>query len=184
MFLRLLVVLAFIVISVILWLPAFQQPIDSDGDFDQELFPEFTAKFLHQEMFDEQGRLTQEVFSQKMEHFAELDLTHFEQPEFVIYQNHEPFWRLTAKVGNMQDGLLILDQAVTMEQLTANAMVRTINTEYLEINLESNMVTSDSPITIAGQRMTIVGSGMIADLNLGKVSLTQHVETVIKGKSE
>jgi len=184
MFIRGLVVLAFVVVSVILWLPALQQPNDTDADFEQELRPEFTAKFLHQELFDDDGKLVQEVFSQKMEHFAELQLTHFEQPEFVIYQDLKPLWRLTAQIGNMQDGLLTLDKKVKMTQLTPNAMIETISTEYLEIDLESNMVTTDNPITLEGQKIRVVGNGMEADLKLGKVSLTQHVETLIKGASE
>jgi len=184
MFIRGLVVLAFIVVSLILWMPAFQDSEQTTDDFEEELRPEFTAKLLHQELFDSNGQLSQEVFSQKMEHFAELQLTHFESPEFIIYQNQKPFWRLSAKIGNMQDGILTLDQNVKMIQLSENVMVESIITEYLEINLDSNKVSTDNVIQIEGQRMTIVGNGMEADLNVGKVTLTEHVETIIKGKSE
>ena len=184
MYARIFVVLAFLGISLILWWPALQQPDETFDDFEQELLPEFTAKFLHQEMFDDKGELTQEVFSQKMEHFAELQLTHFVQPEFVIYQDRQPLWRLSAKIGNMQDGLLSLDENVKMVQLNDNNLVKTIATDYIEIDLDTKMVTTDNPITIEGQKMRVVGNGMVADLTLGKVSLTQHVETLIKGKSE
>jgi len=184
MFIRGLVVLAFVVVSLILWMPALRDADNEKDDFEQELRPEFTAKLLHQELFDKKGQLSQEVFSQKMEHFAELQLTHFEFPEFIIYQDLKPFWRLSAQIGNMQDGILTLDQDVKMVQLSENALVESIQTEYLEIDLDSNMVSTDNVIQIEGQRMTVIGNGMNADLNLGKVTLTEHVETIIKGKNE
>ena len=184
MFIRALVIGAFILVSIILWMPAWQELSISSEDFEQELRPEFTAKLLHQELFDKNGKLTQEVFSQRMEHFAELQLTHFEQPEFVIYQSQHPLWRLSAEIGTMQDGILTLDQNVKMVQLVANSLVQTITTEYLEIDLDSNKVSTDDQIHIDGQRMSVIGNGMHADLNVGSVSLTQHVTTLIKGKNE
>ena len=60
-------------------------------------------------------------------------------------------------------------------------MVKFITTDYLEINLDTNMVTTDNPIKIEGEKLTIEGQGLIADLTAGKVSLTKHVETHFKG---
>jgi lipopolysaccharide export system protein LptC len=39
----------------------------------------------------------------------------------------------------------------------------------------------DNPIKIEGTKLSIMGQGLRADLNLGKVTLTQHVKTIFKG---
>lgn len=181
MFVRLTILLTFLIVSLVLWYPAWQDSPNRSTEQEAELIPEFTAKFLHQEMYDLDGNLKQEVFSQKMEHYADLSLTQFEQPEFIIYQDHQPFWRLSAKFGAMQDGLLTLDEQVTMLQLTDSLLVQSITTDYLEINLNSNLVVTDNPIKIEGTKLSILGQGLKADLNMGKLNLTHHVKTVFKG---
>lgn len=181
MFARVLVALLFLATLLYLWMPKDVTDFALNDDFESELVPEFTAKLLHQELFDENGVLQQEVFSQKMEHFSELSLTHFVAPEFIIYQDNKPFWRLSAKIGDMQDGVLTLDDSVKMVQLSENTLVQTITTNFLEINLDTKLVTTDNAITIEGEGLTIVGQGLLANLTLGTVSLTHHVETLIKG---
>jgi lipopolysaccharide export system protein LptC len=181
MFLRLSIFLTFLIVSLILWYPAWQELPEIDTAQEADLVPEFTAKLLHQEMYDAQGKLKQEVFSKKMEHYADLSLTQFEQPEFIIYQDNQAFWKLSAQYGAMQDGLLTLNNQVTMLQLTDSLLVQSIATDYLEINLNSNLVTTDNPIKIEGTKLSIMGQGLRADLNLGKVTLTQHVKTIFKG---
>ncbi len=176
-----LVVTTFLGISLYLWYPMLQLTNTSEILEEPVLVPDFTAMLLHQELFDQNGNLKQEVFSQKMEHFAELSLTYFEGPEFIIYQNDKPYWRLSAQIGSMQDGRLILDKNVVMYQLTDNELVTTIETEYLEINLNTQVVTTDKAIIIKGRRSTIEGQGLKADLKAGKVKLTQHVRTILKG---
>lgn len=178
---RLFIFLAFVVISFLWWFPALESEKSIDSEAMNDLIPEFTAKFLHQELFDSEGNLEQQVFSHKMEHYADLSLTHFKQPEFTIYQDNKPFWRISAQLGNMQDGLLLLEGSVTMLQISDNALVNSITTEYLEINLNTNIVSTDNEITIKGENTIIVGKGLIADLERQTLSLVNHVQTIIKG---
>lgn len=178
---RFIVITLFIGISLYLWYPAFH---DSDEQIDEAeavLIPDFTARLLHQELFDNNGKLKEEVFSQKMEHFADLNLTYFEQPEFIIYQDDQPYWRLSAQVGNMQDGRLVLNEDVQMVQLNDNELVNSINTSYIEIDLNSQLVTTDKRFVIKGVNTTIVGHGLRADLKVGRLQMTKHVETILKG---
>ena len=81
----------------------------------------------------------------------------------------------------MQDGLLLLEKSVIMVQISDNKMVNTITTEYLEINLNTNIVSTDNSITILGENVTIEGKGLTANLELGTLSLVNHVKTRIKG---
>lgn len=179
--LRLLVLLIFVGISLYLWFPAFTNQSNADDSEEPVLTPDFTATLLHQEMFDKNGTLKQEVFSQKMEHYAQLALTYFEQPEFIIYQNNAPFWRLAADLGSVQDGRLTLDSNVKMYQLTNNELVTSIETQYLEIDLDTQVVETDKPIIIRGEKTTIEGQGLTADLKAQTVKLKHHVRTILKG---
>ena len=176
---RLFVLLSFLLITLLWWLPTFNEPTSEQPNLEQDITPEFTAKLLHQEIYDENGNIEQEVFSQKMEHYSELALTHFKQPEFIIYQDDKPHWRLSAKVGDLQDNSLILDDDVVMLQIIDNALVNKITTEYIKINLKTNIVISDKPITIEGKSMFIQGQGLTANLNQGTIKLTDHVQTRI-----
>lgn len=178
--LRLLVIVAFIVISLLWWMPSFNTGKVAIDDDNQDILPEFTAESLHQEIYDEQGNIHREVFSKKMEHYSELALTHFQQPEFVLYQDKKPNWRISAQMGNMQDGKLVLDQQVIMLQIVDNSLVKKITTEYLEIDLNNSLVTTDQKINIEGNDLWIEGQGLNADLNLGTITLTNHVRTRIK----
>ena len=178
---KIIVITLFIGISLYLWYPDFQDSEQQESDTEAVLIPDFTARLLHQELFDNNGKLKEEVFSQKMEHFADLNLTYFEQPEFIIYQDDNPYWRLSALVGNMQDGRLVLDQDVQMVQLNDNELVNSIDTSYIEIDLNSQLVTTDKRFVIKGKNTTIIGHGLRADLKLGRLQMTKHVETILKG---
>lgn len=178
---RLIILLGFLLISFIWWLPTLDSEDIINNDPLSDLVPEYTATLLHQEMFDKDGNIEQQVFSQKMEHYADLSLTHFKRPEFIIYQGNKPFWRLSAKIGNMQDGLLLLEESVTMLQLSDNEFVNSITTEFLEINLNTNIVSTDNDIKIQGENVTVEGNGLTADLERGTLSLVNHVKTIIKG---
>lgn len=177
--LRLLVVLCFIIISLLWWIPSFDSGQPQSSDANTDILPEFTAESLHQEIYDQQGNIHREVFSKRMEHYSELSLTHFEQPEFILYQEQTPHWRISAQTGNMQDGKLVLDEQVIMLQIVNNSLVKKITTEYLEIDLNNSLVTTDKKINIEGNNVWIEGQGLVADLNLGTIKLTNHVQTRI-----
>lgn len=177
---RLFILVLFLIISIIWWLPTFNSKTPIQAENEQDITPEFTAKLLHQEIYDEHGQIQQEVFSKKMEHYADLSLTHFVEPEFIIYQDDKPHWRMLADLGNIQDEKLILDTNVVMLQIIENTLVNKITTEYLEIDLNSNMVNTDKAITIEGNKVFIVGKGLTANLNAGSIKLTNHVQTRIK----
>ncbi len=169
------------IVTYLAW-PTLEPAIVNEPQQEADLVPDFTATLLHQELFDGQGKIKREVFSQQMKHFSELALTYFEKPEFIIYKDEAPFWRLAAQHGSVQDGLLTLDKDVTMYQVENSELITTIETQYLEINLTSQLVWTDKPILIKGKNTTITGKGMSADLKAGKVSLVNHATTVIKGR--
>ena len=183
MFSRALTLLLFLAAGLYLWHSFSLVTNKQDQLTELDLVPEFTATQLKQEVYDSKGNLTQEVSAVKMEHYSELALTHFEKPEFIIYQNNKPFWRLSADIGNMEEHILTLDNNVYMQQMNDNQLVRSITTKYLEINLDTNQVKTDTPIEIIGNKIHIIGQGMQANLNQGKVTLNHHVKTIFKGSN-
>ena len=82
-------------------------------------------------------------------------------------------------MGNMQDGKLVLDEQVIMLQIIDDSLVKKITTEYLEIDLNNSLVTTDKKINIEGNDLWIEGQGLVADLTLGTIKLTNHVQTRI-----
>lgn len=178
--LKLIVLITFIVVSLVWWFPAFKDTQPEVVADSESIYPEFTAKNLHQKVYDENGQLNQQIFAKELEHYNELSLTHFKQPDFVIYQDNKPYWKFSAQEGNLQDGLLILDNNVTMLQLSEPKSAIEIKTEYLEIDLNASMVTTDNTIRIESDKVLIRGEGLNADLNQGSIALIKHVQTIIK----
>jgi lipopolysaccharide export system protein LptC len=169
-----------IAIAAMVWLMPTQDDATDLDNVQQDFTPEFTAKDLRQSLYNEKGELFQEVVADEMEHYTELKLTYFKNPTFTIYQNNNAHWNISASEGNIQDNLLTLDTKVVMQQLGDSPFIQTISTEYLEIDLDSNTVMTDNDILIEGTKIRIIGKGLLVDLNEGNVSLTNHVETIIK----
>lgn len=173
-------ILLLLVLAAIVWLFPDMETESSSKESRQDFTPEFTANGLKQSLYDQNGKLYQEVIAEQMEHYSELQLTYFKNPTFTIYQDDKAYWNISALEGNIQNSLLTLDSDVTMIQLDQNKLVQTISTQYLEIDLESNTVMTDNDIQIEGKKITIKGNGLFVDLDQGNVSLTNHVETIIK----
>lgn len=61
-----------------------------------------------------------------------------------------------------------------------DSLIQEINCKYLELDLNTNIISSDQTILIQGKDFTMYGSGLIIDLNTKQMTLTEHVQTIYK----
>ena len=79
-------------------------------------------------------------------------------------------------------GATVLDLCGRFDQTDNDRFIQTIETSFIEINLNDNTVTSDQPVVITGPDYIIRSNGFIANLLTRKFELFDHVQTVFQPK--
>ena len=71
-----------------------------------------------------------------------------------------------------------MERNVIITSLSDEAFVKTITTEFLQINLDTKIMTSDQAVMIKGQDYQIQSNGFNANLHTKEYELKQHVQTI------
>lgn len=147
-----------------------------------EMTPDFIAENLNSDIYNANGDLTYIIDAQRMEHYAEISVTHFEFPKYTLYtKNSETPWKLKANEGTLYSNNRVrLENRVTLTATDPSSLVEKIHGQYLELDLNTNVISSEQTIMIEGKDFTIYGSGLIIDLNTKQMTLTEHVQTIFK----
>lgn len=165
--------------SIIQWRSA---QIKDPTVIDQQLEPDFIAEFLSSSIYNSQGKLSHVINAQRMEHYAELEFTHFEYPQYTLFpKNSSKAWKITAKEATLySNNRVILETRVRLVATDKSSLIQEINCKYLELDLNSNIISSDQTVMIQGKDFIMYGSGLIVDLNTRQMTLTEHVQTIYK----
>lgn len=173
---------ALFILALATYIPTWLKEDDSPQQNTQEdaYKPTYQATNLRSALYDESGELSHRIFASKMEHFEQLGFVYFTQPQYTIYmEDDQRPWRVTAEEGTLYDDNRIqLERNVVITSLSDDEFVKTINTEFLQINLDTKVMTSDQAVTITGQDYQITSNGLNANLQTKHYELKQHVQTV------
>jgi lipopolysaccharide export system protein LptC len=60
------------------------------------------------------------------------------------------------------------------------SLIQEVHGKNLEMDLKTNIISSEQTILILGKGFTMYGSGLIVDLNTTQMTLTEHVQTIYK----
>jgi lipopolysaccharide export system protein LptC len=175
--------LLFIVaLSSYLYLDWREQSSTQVNDTEAELIPDFVAESLTSRIYSQQGKLSHSVKAKRMEHFSLLDFTHFEFPYYTLYPEGNGLpWQVSANEAVLYgNNKVVLENRVHLIATDENSPIKEIHCKYLEMDLNTNMITSDQTIIIHGSDFTMYGSGLSVDLNTSTMKLNQHVQTVYK----
>lgn len=160
---------------------------------ENELTPDFIAEALKSDIYTQLGQLSHSVVADRMEHYAKLEVTHFELPNYILYptnnaqskkssiekQNYP--WKLSAKEATLyKNNRVILNHRVHLTATDENSLIQEIHCKYLELDLNTNIISSDQTVMVQGKDFTMYGSGLIIDLNTKQMTLTEHVRTIYK----
>lgn len=144
--------------------------------------PEFIAKNLNSDTYKEDGSLSYVVAAQRMEHYEKLNITHFEYPHYTLHpKNKKPTWQVTANEGTLyNNNRVTLENRVRLIATDQDSLIQEVHGKNLEMDLKSNIISSEQTILILGKGFTMYGSGLIVDLNTSQMTLTEHVQTIFK----
>ncbi|GAB3011770.1 LPS export ABC transporter periplasmic protein LptC [Bowmanella dokdonensis] len=142
--------------------------------------PNYQATNMQTSLYNEQGILSHRIRASSMEHYDMLGFTLFQQPQYRIFvREDEPPWDVTAAEGTLyEDNRIQLETNVQIKSLNAEGLVQTIETSFIEIDLNNKTMTSDQPVTILGNNYVIRGNGFSVDLTTKQFTLLDHVETL------
>jgi len=180
-------------------------------NIDRELTPDFIAEALKSDVFTKSGQLSHAIIADRMEHYAKLEVTHFELPNYTLYpkkfsnKDSEPKrtsidnlasntsasdnpsetisypWMLSANEATLyKNNRVILNHRVHLRATDKNSLIQEIHCKYLELDLNTNIISSDQTVMVQGKDFTMYGSGLIIDLNTKQMTLTEHVRTIYK----
>jgi len=183
----------------------YSQVIPSEN-IDRELIPDFIAEALKSDVYTESGQLSHTIVADRMEHYAKLEVTHFELPNYTLFPKSNPVknpkgeksliadalansapkkvnhpWKLSAKEATLyKNNRVILNHRVHLRATDENSLIQEIHCKYLELDLNTNIISSDQTVVVQGKDFTMYGSGLIIDLNTKQMTLTEHVRTIYK----
>lgn len=183
-----------------------ESQITPGENVDRELSPDFIAEALKSDIYTESGQLSHAIVADRMEHYAKLEVTHFELPKYTLYPinhstnsssaNESPTdkpednaqakkasypWKLSAKEATLyKNNRVILNHRVHLSATDENSLIQEIHCKYLELDLNTNIISSDQTVMVQGRDFTMYGSGLIIDLNTKQMTLTEHVRTIYK----
>ena len=182
-----------------------QSKITPGENIEKELTPDFIAEALKTDIYTESGALSHAIIADRMEHYAKLEVTHFELPNYTLYpknhtaKNSKPIdlpseqivdtssksnnapWQLSAKEATLyKNNRVILNHRVHLTATDESSLIQEIHCKYLELDLNTNIISSDQTVMVQGKDFTMYGSGLIIDLNTKQMTLTEHVRTIYK----
>ncbi|MFT5760295.1 MAG: lipopolysaccharide export system protein LptC [Alteromonadaceae bacterium] len=171
--------IALITYNIVEWQKSAQVTIES---IDAGLTPEFIAESLKSKTYNKNGDLSHIIDAQRMEHYADIAITHFEFPKLTLYPEGGGVpWQVSAKEATLYaNNRVRLENRVQLIASDKNSMIQEIHGKYLELDLNTNIVSSEQTILILGKGFTTYGSGLIVDINTTQMTLTEHVQTIFK----
>ncbi|WP_416306232.1 LPS export ABC transporter periplasmic protein LptC [Neptunicella sp. SCSIO 80796] len=154
-------------------------PIQTTENTEEAWQPNYQANEMQSTLYDKQGNINHLVYAQHMEHYQLLGFTLFEHPQYTIFtQEQDRPWKISATEGTLyDDNRLHLEDNVIVQSMDKEGFVQTMQTDFIEINLDSRTLTSDQIVTITGKNYVMQGTGFSANLDKRTFELLNHVKS-------
>ncbi|SQH75046.1 putative Lipopolysaccharide export system protein LptC [Shewanella benthica] len=176
-----LAIIAFFGTALLLYWQVQSKKSNDTVTFDVSLRPDYIADDLRSVDYNELGLVSSRVTATHMEHFDETNMTYFTQPIYLIYPDGgQAKWRLQSTMGtlNKKSGKVVLENNVIIDSISPDEPIQTMKTSYLELDLNTMVMTSDREVYITGNDFTIQGVGLFGDLNAQKIQLLSKVKGI------
>lgn len=157
----------------------YQTGEDESGKNDYSMNPDFVAELLNSKAFAQSGKLSYKIDALKMEHYSELAVTYFEMPKYTLFPKSEGApWEISAKEATLfGTNRVQLEEDVLLVATDQDSIIKEIHGTYLELDLSTNIISSEQDIELKGADFVMYGAGLIVDLNTKQITLTKHDKT-------
>jgi lipopolysaccharide export system protein LptC len=156
--------------------------VQSDNIIGTDETPDFIAETLKSNIYTDKGKLSHIIEADRMEHYSQQELTIFELPNYTLYpKNSDAPWKISAKEAILhKNNRVVLNHRVRLKSTDKDSLIEEVHCKYLELDLNTNIISSDQTVVVLGKNFTKYGSGLIIDLNTKQMTLTEHVRTIYK----
>jgi len=165
--------------GIIVWQ---EELVQSDNIVATNEAPDFIAESLNSNIYTDTGKLSHTIEADRMEHYSLQELTKFTLPNYTLYpKSSDNPWKITAKEAILhKDKRVVLNHRVRLKSTDPNSLIKEVHCKYLELDLNTNIISSEQTVLVIGKNFTKYGAGLIIDLNTKQMTLTEHVRTIYK----
>lgn len=141
--------------------------------------PIYQSDKMFTRIYDPFGNLNYKITAVTVKQFENSGETLFQSPNITIYnKDHQITWHIQANNAILtRDKLLSLNDNVQINNLLPDAQIEKIISKNVKINLTTQIVTSEDPVTIQGLSFTSTGDGLYGNLQKKTANILKNVKT-------
>lgn len=173
-------VLLFVLLLLTFWvsrsvqLPA--QKLDGSSRHD----PDYIVSNFVTTHTDKAGKLRYNLTAAEMRHFPDDDTTMLQRPRYTQFAINKPFTQIEGQRGHVSGNgkeVEFFDQVKVTRQAYSGKGEMTVNTEYLKIFPDTEIVQTHAPVVIRQAPKTIIyATGMLFEKKKNTVTLLHKVK--------
>ncbi|MDP3087959.1 MAG: LPS export ABC transporter periplasmic protein LptC [Methylotenera sp.] len=173
------IVLLSILALITAWINQVVQPPKPKLDGSSRHDPDYVMSNFLTTQTDINGDLRYKLASVEMRHFPDDDSTELQRPRYTQFAANKPYTQVHALRGYVSsDGeqVQLVDNVKVIRQAFADKGEMTIDTEYLNILPNQELVSTDSPVVIRQAPKTIIyATGMVYEKKTNTITLQHKV---------
>ena len=161
------------------WINHMVQPPQPKLDGSSRHDPDYIMSNFVTSQTDVNGSLRYKLAAAEMKHFPDDDTTDLQRPRYTQYSVDKPYTQVEALRGYVaSDGeqVQLVDNVKITRQAFAGKGEMTIETEYLNILPNQDLVRTDSPVVIRQAPKTVIyATGMVYEKDKKTMTLLHRV---------
>jgi lipopolysaccharide export system protein LptC len=162
------------------WINLIVQPPTPKPDGSSRHDPDYIVNNFVTTQTDINGKLRYTLAASEMKHFPDNDATELKQPRYTQYTIDKPYTRVEGQRGDVSSNgeeVKLYDQVKVTREAFAEKGEMTVETDYLEILPNQNLVRTDRPVIIRQAPKTVIhATGMIYEKDKNTVTLLHKVK--------
>lgn len=176
--------LIFFVILVLLtiWLDYLSRSSEQGKGDGLYRNPDYIAENLTGVRIDHQQEIQRQFSAQRLLHYLHEQTTHLEHISFLNLDPQKPLLRITADraiVQNKGKDIDLMDNVTAVRGGADDEKAKiTLTTDFLRLNPDENLITTDRVVTIARYKSRIEAKGLEFNNRIGQIQLLSAVKVV------
>lgn len=172
-------VLLSLLAAVTFWINVTVQPVAPKMDGSSRHDPDYIVSNFVTTQTDANGDLRYKLAATEMKHFPDNDATNLLNPRYTQFAVNKPYTQVEGLRGYVSSNgeiVEIIDKVLVTRQAFADKGEMTLETDYLNIRPDEELVQTTSPVVIRQAPKTVIhATGMIYEKKKHTVTLLNKV---------
>ena len=172
--------LFFVILALLtVWLDYLSRPSAQGKDDGLYYNPDYIAENLTGVRVDHQQEIQRQFSAQKLSHYLHEKTTHLEHINFLNQDSQKPMLSIKAGraiVQNKGKEIDLMDNIVAVRGADDEKIKITLTTDFLRLNPNENLITTDHAVTIIRHKSRIEAKGLEFNNRIGQIQLLSAVK--------